>query len=46
MTQAVEKPAIVQAFETIGRHGRSRDIAAEALDDAPHLVFVRRGQRS
>ncbi len=69
MAQVVEKPAIGQALQAIGRHGRSRDIAAEALeaaaiaggdvlgvdavaapgealDDAPHLVIVRKGPRS
>ena len=27
------------------QRGETRDPAGEALDDAPHLVFVRRGQR-
>ena len=34
MAQVVEEPAIGQAFQAIGRHGRSRDIAAEALEAA------------
>ena len=32
MAQVVEKPAIGQAFQAIGRHGRARNIAAEALE--------------
>jgi len=34
MAQVVEEPAIGQAFQAIGRHRRSRDIAAEALEAA------------
>ena len=34
MAQVIEKPAIGQAFQAIGCHGRSRDIAAEALKAA------------
>ncbi len=34
MAQVVKQPAIGQTFQAIGRHGRSRDIAAEAFEAA------------